>query len=94
MIAVLASLGVDLTVKVVFLGFGLCRKQWIKRRLGALPGAILLAAVEVQEQRPSASGEAKQLGDNPTVTRLKVDGATGEVATTAGDAEGVPGPFR
>jgi len=48
--------------------------------------------VEEQTARRVRRGQAA--GDHPTVTRLKVDGATVEVATTAGDAEGVPGPFR
>jgi hypothetical protein len=131
LIALLALLGVDLIVIVVFLGFVLLRKRWVARQPGAFHGAIrlaggelqgvapkwrrgygrwvrdvlvwtkapflfrneLLPADEVGEQRTAAPGEVKRLGDNPIVMRLKVGGATVEVATKAED--GAPlGPFR
>jgi hypothetical protein len=130
-IALLALLGVDLGVIVVFLGFVLGRKRWVKRQQGAFYGTIRLADGEleeiagkwrrgygrwvrdvlvwtkgpflyrnellpadgVEEQRPAASGEVRRLGDNPTVTRVKVGGAVVEVATQSEDAERVLGPF-
>ena len=131
LIALLALLGVDLIVILVFLGFVLLRKRWVARQPGAFHGAIrlaggelqgvapkwrrgygrwvrdvlvwtkapflfrneLLPADEVGEQRTAAPGEVKRLGDNPIVMRLKVGGATVEVATKAED--GAPlGPFR
>jgi hypothetical protein len=123
LIALLALLGVDLIVIVVFLGFVLLRKRWVARQPGAFHGAIrlaggelqgvapkwrrgygrwvrdvlvwtkapfllrneLLPADEVGEQRTAAPGEVKRLGDNPIVMRLKVCGATVEVATKAED---------
>ena len=132
LIAVLALLGINLIVIVVFLGFVLGRKRWVKRQPGAFKGAIRLADGElegispkwrrgyghwvrdvfvwtkgpflyrnelvpadgIEEQRPAASGEVKRLGDNPTVTRVKVGGAVIEVATQAEDAERMLGPFR
>jgi len=132
LIAVLALLGIDLIVIVVFLGFVLGRKRWVRRQPGAFKGAIRLADGElegispqwrrgyghwvrdvfvwtkgpflyrnelvpadgIEEQRPAASGEVKRLGDNPTVTRVKVGGAVIEVATQAEDAERMLGPFR
>ena len=42
-IALLALLGVNLAVIVVFLGFVLGRKRWVKRQSGAFRGAIHLA---------------------------------------------------
>jgi hypothetical protein len=131
-IAVLALLGVNLAVIVVFLGFVVGRKRWVKRQPGVFKGAIrltdgelediapkwrrgyghwvrdilvwtkgpflyrneLLPADGVEEQRAAASGEVRRLGDNATVTRVRVDGAVVEVATKAEDAELMPGPFR
>ena len=40
LIAVLALLGVDLIVIIVFLAFVLTRKRWVKRQPGAFQGAI------------------------------------------------------
>ena len=132
LIAVLALLGVNLIVIVVFLGFVLGRKRWVKRQPGAFKGAIRLADGElegispkwrrgyghwirdvlvwtkgpflyrnelvpadgIEQQRTAASGEVKRLGDNPTVTRVKVGSAVVELATQAEDAERVLGPFR
>jgi hypothetical protein len=51
-IAVLALLGVDLVVIVVFLGFVLGRKRWVKRQPGAFHGAIRLAEGEVEDIAP------------------------------------------
>jgi hypothetical protein len=54
----------------------------------------LLPADGIEEQRPAASGEVRRLGDDPTVTRLKVADAAVELATKAEDAERPLGPFR
>ena len=53
-IAVLALLGVDLVVIVVFLGFVLSRKRWVARQPGAFRGAIRLVdgELEVLEVQP------------------------------------------
>ena len=47
-IAVLALLGVDLAVIVVFLAFVLGRKRWVKRQPGAFRGAIRLTDGELE----------------------------------------------
>jgi hypothetical protein len=131
LIALLALLGVNLIVIVVFVGFLLARKRWVDRQPGAFGGAIrladgqldgiapkwrrgygrwvrdvfvwtkapflfrneLLPADGLEEQRTSAPGEVKRLGDNPTVMRLKVGSASVEVATHADQAERLLGPF-
>ncbi|WP_244927958.1 DUF2550 family protein [Nocardioides sp. W7] len=43
LIALLALLGVDLAVLLVFLAFVLARERWVKKRPGAFKGAIRLA---------------------------------------------------
>jgi hypothetical protein len=131
LIALLALLGVDLTVVVALLAFVLGRKRWVKQQPGAFNGAIRVASGElegiapkwrrgygrwvrdvlvwtkgpflfrnellpadgVEEQRAAASGEVKRLGEDPTVTRLKVGSAVVEVATHAADAERMIGPL-
>jgi hypothetical protein len=52
LIAVLALLGVNLIVIVVFLGFVLGRKRWVKRQPGAFRGAIRLADGELEGIAP------------------------------------------
>ncbi len=52
LIAVLALLGVDLVVIVVFLGFVLSRKRWVKGQPGAVRGAIRLAGGELEGISP------------------------------------------
>ena len=52
LIAVLALLGVDLVVIVVFLGFVLGRKRWVKRQPGAFHGAIRLVDGELEGIAP------------------------------------------
>ncbi|MGK2963263.1 MAG: hypothetical protein ACSLFK_14155 [Gemmatimonadaceae bacterium] len=52
MIAVLALFGVDLVVIVVFLGFVLGRKRWVKRQPGAFKGAIRLVDGELEGIAP------------------------------------------
>ena len=48
LIALLAVIGVDLIVIVMFLAFVLARKRWIKQRPGAFKGAIRVADGEVE----------------------------------------------
>jgi len=131
-IALLAMLGVSLGAILVFVGFVVGRKRWVKRQPGAFQGAIRLADGElegiapkwrrgyghwvrdvlvwakgpflyrnellpadgVDGQRAAAAGEVKRLGDNPTVTRVKIAGAVVEVGTHAEDAERLLAPFR
>jgi hypothetical protein len=131
-IAVLALLGVNLVVIVVFVGSVLARKRWVNAQPGVFRGAIrledgeldgiapkwrrgyghwvrdvlvwtrgpflfrneLLPADGVEGQRLAAAGEVKRLGDNPTVSRVRVGSATVEVATQAQDSDRVFGPFR
>jgi hypothetical protein len=52
-IAVLALLGVDLVVLVVFLVFVLSRKRWVDRQPGAFKGAIRLADGELEGIAPT-----------------------------------------
>jgi Protein of unknown function (DUF2550) len=52
-IAVLAVLGVDLVVIVVFLGFVLSRERWVDRRPGAFHGAIRLDDAEQEGIAPT-----------------------------------------
>jgi hypothetical protein len=51
-IAVLALLGVNLAVIVVFLGLVVGRKRWVKRQPGAFQGAIRLADGELEDIAP------------------------------------------
>jgi Protein of unknown function (DUF2550) len=51
-IAVLALLGVNLVVIVVFLGSVLSRKRWVTRQPGAFKGAIRLADGELEDIAP------------------------------------------
>jgi hypothetical protein len=53
-IAVLALLGVDLVVIVVFLGFVLSRKRWVARQPGAFRGAIRLVDGELEGIAPKS----------------------------------------
>ena len=48
LIALLAVLGVDLIVIVVFLGFVLSRRRWVNRQPGVFRGAIRLADGELE----------------------------------------------
>ena len=52
LIALLAVLGVDLIVLVVFVGFVLSRKRWVKRQPSAFRGVIRVAGGEVDGFRP------------------------------------------
>ena len=47
LIALLAVLGVDLIVIVVFVAFVFTRKRWVKRQPGAFAGAIRVTSGEV-----------------------------------------------
>ena len=47
LIALLALLGVDLIVIVVFVALVIGRKRWVKRQLGAFAGAIRLTSGDV-----------------------------------------------
>jgi hypothetical protein len=51
-IAVLALLGVNLVAIVVFVGFVLTRKRWVKRQPGAFRGAIRLVDGELDDIAP------------------------------------------
>jgi hypothetical protein len=51
-IAVLALLGVNLAVIVVFVGLVLGRKRWVKRQPGSFQGAIRLADGELEDIAP------------------------------------------
>jgi hypothetical protein len=53
----------------------------------------LLPVDGVGDQHTAAPGEIKRLGDDPTVVRLKLRGASVEVAT-GDDTERLLGPFR
>jgi hypothetical protein len=52
LIALLALLGVDLIVIVVFLGFVLARKRWVDRQPGAFQGAIRRADGQLDDIAP------------------------------------------
>ena len=47
LIALLALLGVNLVVIVVFVAFVIGRKRWVKRQPGAFPGAIRVTSGEI-----------------------------------------------
>lgn len=132
LIALLAVLGVDLIVIVVFVAFVLSRKRWVTRQPGVFRGAIrvssgdidglvskwrrgygrwvrdvlvwtkgpflfrneLVPADGLDEQRPARPDEVKRLGASPTVTRIRADNATVEIASKSEDSELVRGPFR
>ena len=51
LIALLAVLGVDLVVLVVFAAFVFSRKRWVKRQPGAFHGVIRVANGEVDGLR-------------------------------------------
>jgi Protein of unknown function (DUF2550) len=52
LIALLALLGVDLIVIVVFAAFVLGRKRWVSRQPGAFRGVIRVASGEIDGLRP------------------------------------------
>ena len=52
LIALLAVLGVDLTVLVAFAALVLARKRWVRRQPGAFRGAIRIASGEIDGLGP------------------------------------------
>jgi hypothetical protein len=52
LIALLAVLGVDLIVIVVFLGFVVARKRWVSRRPGAFRGAVRVSSGNIDSLGP------------------------------------------
>jgi hypothetical protein len=54
----------------------------------------LVAADDLDEQRPARPGEVKRLGDHPIVIRLAAGGATAEVAADADAGALLVGPYR
>lgn len=47
LIALLALLGVNLVVLVVFVGVALSRKRWVRRQPGAFPGKVRIRSGEI-----------------------------------------------
>ena len=54
----------------------------------------LVAADDLDEQRPAHHDEVKHLGDHPTVIRVRAGGATVEVAAHDDDRKLLIGPYR
>jgi hypothetical protein len=132
LIALLALLGVNLIVLVVFVAFVFTRKRWVKGQSGSFRGAVRVASGEVdglgpkwsrgygrwvrdvlvwtkgpflfrneivapdglEDQRPASHDEVKHLGDQPAVLRVKMDGASVEIAANSADTELLLGPYR
>jgi hypothetical protein len=70
LIALLALLGVDLSVVVLLLGFLLVRKRWVKRQPGSFRGEIRVAGGELDGLRPKWSrGYGRWVGDVLVWTR-------------------------
>jgi Protein of unknown function (DUF2550) len=54
----------------------------------------ILATDGLDEQRPAHDDEVKRLGDHPVVTRVRIGGATVEIATREEDRALVVAPYR
>ncbi len=54
----------------------------------------LVAADGLDEQRPARPGEVKRLGEHAVVIRVRVGGATAEVAARRDDLELLVGPYH
>ena len=54
----------------------------------------LVAADDLDEQRPARPDEVKRLGDHPVVVQLSVGSATVEVAAPDDESELLLGPYR
>jgi hypothetical protein len=72
--------------------------RWVRDVLVWTKGPFLfrnevVAADGLEDQRP-ANDEVKRLGDKPTVIRVRMDGATVEVAAESADTELLLGPYR
>jgi hypothetical protein len=132
LIALLALLGVNLIVLVVFVAFVFTRKRWVKGQSGSFRGAVRVVSGEVdglgpkwsrgygrwvrdvlvwtkgpflfrneivapdglEDQRAASHDEVKHLDDQPVVIRVKMDGASVEIAANSADTELLLGPYR